>query len=174
MSGATPEAADFVTRLAIPADAGAIAAIYNEGIADRIATFETEPRTAGQIAEWFRPGVLVLVAERAGEGIVAFAASFPYSARPCYAGIGEYSVYTARAYRGQGAGRAVLTALIEAARAAGIYKLTSRIFPENSASRALMKALGFAEIGVHRRHGKLDGEWRDCVIVELLIEQNCR
>jgi L-amino acid N-acyltransferase YncA len=174
MSAATPDAPRFVTRRATPADASAIAMIYNEGIADRVATFETEPRTAAQIADWFRPGVLVVVAERAGEGIVAFAASFPYSSRPCYAGIGEYSVYTARAHRGRGAGRVALVALIEAARAAGLYKLTSRIFPENTASRALMTALGFAEIGVHRRHGKLDGEWRDCVIVEFLIEENCR
>jgi phosphinothricin acetyltransferase len=163
----------YTTRRAIPDDAEAIATIYNEGIADRVATFETEPRTAVQIAEWFRPGVLVMVAERAGE-VVAFAASFPYSARPCYAGIGEYSVYAARPHRGQGAGRAALTALIAEACKAGLYKLTSRIFPENTASRALMKTLGFAEIGVHRRHGKLDGAWRDCVIVELLIEENCR
>jgi L-amino acid N-acyltransferase YncA len=171
MSTGTPDAAAFVTRPASFTDAGAIAAIYNEGIANRVATFETEPRTAEQIAEWFRPGVLLMVAERAGEEIVAFAASFPYSARPCYAGIGEYSVYASRAERGRGAGRAALTA---AAREARLYKLTSRIFPENRASRALMKRLGFAEIGVHRRHGKLDGEWHDCVVVERLIEENCR
>ena len=89
MSVATPDAAGFVTRQAIPAGAAAIAAIYNEGIADRIATFETEPRTPQQIAEWYRPGTLIMVAERAGEGVVAFAASFPYSTRSCYAGIGK-------------------------------------------------------------------------------------
>ena len=71
-----------------------------------------------------------------------------------------------RDYRGRGAGRTVLTALIEAANAAGMHKLTSRVFPENVASRALLKGLGFAEIGIHRRHGKLDGLWRDCMIVE--------
>ena len=165
---------EFLARPALPSDAAAIAEIYNQGIADRVATFETEPRTPEQIGTWFRSGALVVVAEGAGEGVVAFAASFPYSARPCYAGVGEYSVYAARAHRGRGAGRAALLALIEAARAAGLHKLTSRIFPENKASRALMKALGFAEIGVHRRHGRLDGEWRDCVIVELLIEENCQ
>ena len=160
-----------------PGDSGrrrGLAAIYNEGIADRVATFETEPRTAEQIAEWFRPGVLIRVAETDVAGVVAFAASFPYSARPCYAGIGEYSVYAARAYRGFGAGRAALAALIEAARIAGLHKLTSRIFPENTGSRTLMKRFGFAEIGTHKRHGRLGGEWRDCVIVELLIEENCR
>jgi len=111
-----------------------------------------------------------MVAEIEETGPVAFAASFPYSARACYAGIGEFSVYVAREYRGCGAGRAVLAALIEAAAAAGLHKLTSRVFPENIASRALLKDLGFAEIEIHRRHGQLDGVWRDCVIVERLLD----
>jgi L-amino acid N-acyltransferase YncA len=63
----------------------------------------------------------------------------------------------------------VLAALIEAATARGMHKLTSRVFPENAASRALLKGLGFEEIGIHRRHGQLDGRWRDCVIVERLL-----
>ena len=157
------------TRAATLADAAAIAAIYNEGIVDRVATFETEPRSSGQISQWFTARQLVIVAETAKTGPVAFAASFPYSARACYAGIGEFSVYVRRDYRGRGAGRAVLAALIEAATAAGLHKLTSRVFPENAASRALLRSLGFAEIGIHRRHGKLDGVWRDCVIVERLL-----
>jgi L-amino acid N-acyltransferase YncA len=158
------------TRAATLADAAAIAAIYNEGVADRIATFETEPRSAGQIAEWFTGRQLVMVAEIEETRPLAFAASFPYSARACYAGIGEFSVYVAREYRGGGAGRAVLAALIEAAAAAGLHKLTSRVFPESIASRALLRVLRFAEIGIHRRHGRLDGVWRDCVIVERLLD----
>jgi len=161
------------TRAATPADVSAIAAIYNEGIADRIATFETEPRSATDIAGWFTGEHLVAIAETGEPGPVAFAASFPYSSRPCYRGIGEFSVYVRREYRGRGAGRAVLAALIEAATAAGLHKLTSRVFPENMASRALLKGLGFVEIGVHRRHGKLDGVWRDCVIVERLLDTDC-
>jgi L-amino acid N-acyltransferase YncA len=158
------------TRAATIADAAAIAEIYNQGIADRIATFETEPRAAADNAEWFTPAHLVVIAENEESGPVAFAASFPYSSRACYRGIGEFSVYVRRDDRGRGAGRTVLTALIEAARAAGLHKLTSRVFPENAASRALLKGLGFEEIGVHRRHGQLDGVWRDCVIVERLLE----
>jgi len=142
------------TRTATPADAAAIAAIYNEGIADRIATFETEPRSATDIAGWFTGQHLVLVAETEA-GPVAFAASFPYSSRPCYRGIGEFSVFVRRNYRGRGAGRAALAALIEAATARGMHKLTSRVFPENAASRALLKGFGFEEIGIHRRHGQL-------------------
>ena len=81
----------------------------------------------------------------------------------------KVSVYVRRDFRGRGAGRAVLAALIETATAAGLYKLTSRVFPENAASRALLKGLGFEEIGIHRRHGQLDGRWLDCVIVERLL-----
>ena len=158
------------TRAAIITDAAAIATIYNEGIADRMATFETEPRSAGQIADCFTGRQLVIVAETEKKGPVAFAASFPYSDRPCYSGIGEFSVYVRRNYRGRGAGHTVLAALIEAATFAGLYKLTSRVFPETLASRALLTRLGFEEIGPHRRHGKLDGRWRDCVIVERLLD----
>jgi len=160
---------DLRIRPASVADAASIAEIYNQGIADRIATFETEPRSATDIAGWFTGEHLVAVAETGETGPVAFAASFPYSSRPCYRGIGEFSVYVRRDYRDRGAGRAVLGALVEAAKAAGLHKLTSRVFPENTASRALLKGLGFEEIGIHRRHGQLDGRWRDCVIVERLL-----
>jgi L-amino acid N-acyltransferase YncA len=163
----------YTTRPATPADAAAIATIYNQGIADRVATFETEPRSSEDIAAWFQPDRLIVVAEGT-EGVAAFAASFPYSARPCYAGINEFSVYVAREARGTGAGRAVLGALIETATAHGLHKLTSRVFPENTASRTLLKRLGFDEIGIHRRHAKLDGEWRDCVTVEFLIGEAAR
>ncbi len=111
----------------------------------------------------------MVVAETGDIGPVAFAASFAYSDRVCYSGIGEFSVYVRRDYRGRGVGRVVLAALIEAATARGMRKLTSRVFPENAASRALLKRLGFEEIGLHRRHGQLDGDWRDCVIVGLLL-----
>jgi phosphinothricin acetyltransferase len=103
-----------------------------------------------------------------GREIVAFASTSTstYRARPCYAGIAEFSVYVARKRRGSGAGRVAMTALVEAAAAAGFWKLLSRIFPENTASRVLMARLGFREVGIYERHGKFDGAWRDCVIVE--------
>jgi phosphinothricin acetyltransferase len=168
-AGDGPDTIELRTRAATIPDASAIAAIYNEGIADRIATFESEPRSATDIAGWFTGEHLVVVAETGETGPVAFAASFPYSSRPCYRGIGEFSVYVRRDYRSCGAGRAALAALVEAATARGMHKLTSRVFPENAASRALLKGLGFEEIGIHRRHGQLDGRWRDCVIVERLL-----
>jgi phosphinothricin acetyltransferase len=171
MTAASPDdgaAGAYTSRPATASDAPAIATIYNQGIADRVATFETEPRSPDDIAAWFKSGRLIMVAE-GPTGVVAFAAALPYSTRPCYAGVNEFSVYVARDVRGKGAGRSVLVALIQAAKAHGLHKLTSRVFPENTASRTLLQRLGFDEIGIHRRHGQLHGQWRDCVIVELLI-----
>jgi phosphinothricin acetyltransferase len=160
------------TRLATAADAAAIAAIYNEGIADRIATFETAPRTAAQIAAQLADKgdrYPTVVAERDGQ-IVAWASAGPYRSRPAYAGVAEHSVYVARGARGTGAGRAALEALCRAYVERGFWKIVSRIFPENTASLALHERCGFRVVGVYRRHGKLEGEWRDCVIVEKLLD----
>jgi phosphinothricin acetyltransferase len=159
---------NLTSRLASPADAAVIARIYNEGIEDRVATFETRPRTAADVERWFDGRHPVVVVERGGE-VVAFAAASAYRARECYAGVWEFSVYTARAARGQGAGRAAMEALIAAVGASGCWKLVSRVFVENGASRALLKSLGFREVGVYERHAQLDGVWRDVVIVERLI-----
>ena len=161
----------FVARAASPADAKAIARDLRQsrGIADRVATFETEPRSAQQIEAWFDGGHPIVVVEE-GREVAAFASTSSYRARPCYAGIAEFSVYVARHRRsGAGAGQVAMTALLEAAEAAGFWKLLSRIFPENTASRALMAKLGFCEVGTYQRHGKLDGVWRDCVLVERLL-----
>jgi phosphinothricin acetyltransferase len=153
-------------RAATPADAGAIARIYNEGIEDRIATFETRARSAADIAAWF-DGIHPVVVVEDG-GIIAFASTSGYRARECYAKIAEFSVYVARARRGSGAGRVALAALITASSEAGLHKLVSRIFPENVASRGLCRVLGFREVGVYQEHGQLEGVWKDCVIVERL------
>ena len=156
------------TRAATAADAASIAAIYNEGIADRVATFETEPRTPDQIAAWLGGRYPVVVVETEGR-IVAWAACSSYRSRACYAGVAEFSVYVARAERGRGAGRAAMEALLAAADAAGFWKLVSRVFVENEASRAMLRGLGFREVGIYERHARLDGAWRDVVIVERLL-----
>lgn len=155
-------------RLACSTDAEAIACIYNQGIAERIATFETEPRTPAyirhQLAEKGERYPTVVV-ERA-EQLVAWAGAGPYRSRPCYAGIAEHSVYVERSARGTGAGRLALAELCRVYAALGFWKILSRIFPENTASLALHTRLGFRVVGVYQRHGQLDGVWRDCVIVE--------
>ncbi len=161
------------TRAATPDDAPAIARIYNDGIADRIATFETRPRTAADVAAWFDAVHPIVVVERDG-AVVAFAATSAYRPREAYAGVAEFSVYVARDQRGRGAGRAAMEALIAAAEDAGFWKLLSRVFVENGPSRALLASVGFREVGVYRRHARLDGEWRDCVIVERLLGDAAR
>ena len=160
-------------RNATAADAEAIARIYNQGIADRVATFETEPRSAANIAATLqeRDGAYpAVVAECDGE-VIGFAWTSRYRERPCYAGVGEFGVYVARERRGSGTGRLLLDALADACREKAFWKLVSRIFPENTASRALCRAVGFREVGVYRRHGQLDGVWRDVVIVEQLLDE---
>jgi len=161
----------FTVRPAVAGDAHDIARIYNQGIEDRVATFETEPRTADAIAALLAERgdrYPTVVAVRDGR-VVAWAGSSPYSGRPCYAGIAEFSVYTERDARGGGAGRAALAGLIDACERSGCWKLVSRVFPESAASRALCARLGFREVGIYERHAQLDGIWRDCVIVERLL-----
>jgi phosphinothricin acetyltransferase len=103
---------------------------------------------------------------------VAFAAASSYRPRACYSGVAEVSVYVARAQRRRGAGRLALEELIRAAERAGFWKLLSRVFTDNTGSRALIRSLGFREVGVYEKHGCLDGVWRDVVIVERLIPAN--
>jgi phosphinothricin acetyltransferase len=158
------------TRDAVIADASAIARIYNEGIDDRVATFETRHRTADEVVQWLNGHYPVAVVEGDDGSVIAFAATSTYRPRDCYAGIAEFSVYSGRHARGRGAGRMAMEALFTAARAAGFWKLVSRVFVENAASRGLLHSVGFREVGVYERHGRLDGIWRDVVIVEKLLD----
>ena len=153
------------------ADAEAIAAIYNEGIADGIATFETRPRTADDVQGWFGGRFPIVAVEDESGTVIAFASTSEYRPRECYAGIAEFSVYAARLQRGRGAGRLAMQTLIDVARHAGFWKLVSRVFVENTASRALLRSAGFREVGIYERHAQLDGRWRDVVIVEKSLSE---
>ena len=161
----------MTARLATPADAAEVARIYNQGIEDRIATFETRPRSTEDVRGWFDGAHPIVVVEDAGR-ILGFASTSTYRPRECYARVAEFSVYVARDARGRGVGRLALRELIAAAARAGLGKLVSRIFPENHASRAVCRVLGFREVGVYENHGQLDGAWKDCVIVERLLGGN--
>jgi len=141
-----------------------VRAIYAEGIATRNATFET------QVPEWdtWDAAHLArcrLVAREAGR-VVGWAVLSPVSRRAVYAGVAEVSVYVAEAARGRGVGKTLLRALFAAAEDAGIWTLQGSIFPENRVSLALHQACGFRIVGRRERIGKLDGVWRDIVLVE--------
>jgi L-amino acid N-acyltransferase YncA len=155
-------------RVATKADAAAIAVIYNQGIEDRVGTFETDLRTEAMIAAWF-DGSHPIVAVEQEDAIIAFASTSSYRSRPCYAGIAEFSVYVRRDWRGKGAGRLAMTRLFQESAQAGFRKLVSRVFVENAASRGLLRSLGFREVGIYEKHVQLDGVWHDVVIVERLL-----
>jgi len=112
-----------------------------------------------------------VVVEEEG-AVISFANMSAYSTRECYSGVAEFSVYTASEARGRGAGTLAMKALMEAAEETGFWKLVSRVFVENTPSRELLLSLGFREVGVHEKHARLDGVWRDVVVVERLILAN--
>ena len=141
-----------------------VAAIYAEGICTRNATFETavpawEEWDAAHLARHR------LVAVESGV-VVGWAALSPTSARACYAGVAEDSVYVARGRESRGIGSALLDALVAAAEAAGIWTIQTSIFPENPASLALQLRCGFRVVGVRERIAQLDGVWRDTLLLE--------
>lgn len=161
-------------RPAQMSDAAAIAVIYNQGIEARIATFETVLRTPSDIEQNLRNAegrypYLVAVDD---DEVVGWASVSTYRPRECYGGIGEFSIYVHEDHRKSGVGRVLLPALIEAAEAAGFWKLLSRVFLFNTGSRRLCAAYGFREVGVYEKHAKLDDDWLDVVIVERLIPGN--
>ena len=138
-----------------------------------MATFETALRTPAEIAAWF-DGVHPAVVVESDGRVVAFASTSTYRPRSCYAGIAEVSLYVERSFRRRGAGGVAMRAIIAEAERAGFWKLVSRVFLDNQASRGLTASAGFREVGIYKNHGKLDGIWRDVLIVECLIPKNLR
>lgn len=161
-------------RPATDGDAAGIARVWSVGIEERSATFETEPRTATDVLERMRsaaPRHPTVVAVDEADQVRGAAWLAPYSKRAAYDSVAEFSVYLDPDVRGRGIGTVLMGALLQAAAKAGVHKLTSRVFVENAASRALLARLGFREVGVHRRHARLDGHWRDVVVVERLLDE---
>jgi L-amino acid N-acyltransferase YncA len=147
-----------------PGDWQEVAGIYAAGLWSRNATFETDMPSWD---EWdarhlARPR---LAAVEAGV-VVGWAALAPVSARPCYAGVAEDSVYVARGRQGRGVGRALLEELVARSEAEGLWTLQTSIFPENRASLALHLRCGFRVVGVRERIARLEGVWRDTVLLE--------
>jgi L-amino acid N-acyltransferase YncA len=161
--------AELTTRDASPADATAICAIYNAAIAERGSTFETEPRSADDFDERIGSERYPLLVTETDDSVIGWAGLAPYSSRPCYAGIAECSVYVAPEARRRGVGTALAEALAAAAQGNDFHKLIGKLFTDNTASIRLCERCSFASVGVHRRHGQLDGEWRDVLVVERLL-----
>ena len=155
-------------RPAEPRDAAAIAEIYNQGMAGRKATYRTWSADADGVRPWLALRGPVLVAEEDGE-VVGWAKLDEYSDFEPYADIGEFAIYVADGAQGRGLGRELLEALCDAAERDGRFKVVGKVFAHNDASQALCRACGFDVVGVHRRHGTLDGIWRDVVVVERLL-----
>jgi L-amino acid N-acyltransferase YncA len=146
-----------------------VAAIYEDGIRTRTATFETA------VPDWKHWDETHLdeprlVAEQDG-AVLGWAALSSTSTRPVYAGVAEVSVYVAEDARGRGIGSALLEALVERSEAAGIWTLQAGVFPENRASLALHRACGFRTVGIRERIARLDGAWRDVVLLERRSEE---
>jgi phosphinothricin acetyltransferase len=155
-------------RAAQSCDLAGVVEIYNAGIAERVATFETGPRTVRDISSWVEDGQPLIVASDNAQ-VMGWARAGAYSDRCVYQRVGEHAVYVDPSARGRGVGRALLVELCAASERHGLYKLTSRVFTDNEPSRAAHRAAGFEEVGIQRRHGKLDGEWKDRVLVDCLL-----
>ncbi|WP_081700593.1 arsinothricin resistance N-acetyltransferase ArsN1 family A [Sulfobacillus thermosulfidooxidans] len=158
-------------RLAEEYDLPKIQRIYNQGIADRIATLDAEEKDEAMMRTWWaghstRYGVLVAESD---QDIVGWASLNPYSSRKAYQGVAELSIYIDRRWRGHGVGRKLLRALEEYARHQGFYKIVLFTFPHNVAGRRLYQRMGYREVGTFYRQGVLDGQYVDILAMEKFI-----
>jgi phosphinothricin acetyltransferase len=142
----------------------AVEAIYADGIATGDATFETRAPSWAEFDAGRLPGHR-LVAVESGR-VVGWAALSPTSARECYAGVVEHSVYVDREHRGRGIGRRLMEALVAGADDAGLWTIQTSVFPENAGSLALHERLGFRIVGRRERIARRDGVWRDTILLE--------
>jgi L-amino acid N-acyltransferase YncA len=162
------ERASLSIRPAGSDDAARVAQIFNQGVEDRVATFETRTAAPEDAARWIESD-LVVVADRDGK-LVGWAKASPYSDNhEYYDGVREATLYVERDARRTGVGRQLLAGLADAAAETGAHKLIGKIFTSNEPSIAMVGGLGWREVGVHQRHGSLDGEWKDVLVVEKLL-----
>lgn len=154
-------------RPARPDDAEEIAAIYNQGIEERQATFQTRLHDPGELElKTEQRGGQLIVAE-SDRRVVGWAGWSAYDdPADYYAGIAECAVYVGRDARRKGVGAALLEGLADEAAKVGIHKLVAKVFTSNRASIELFRRGGFREVGTHFRHGQLDGEWKDVLVME--------
>lgn len=159
-------------RDATAVDAAAIAAIYNQGIEDRVATLETELRTAEERTQWLAahgPRHPVLVAVDRNGDVAGWASLNAFNPRPAYDHVVDFSVYVARERRGRGIGDALLSALEVRARGIGYHKMVLAAFPTNAAGMRLYERHGFRTVGIYREQGRLDGRWVDVIVMDKIL-----
>ncbi len=156
----------FKIRAARWDDAKRIALIHAQGIEERVATFETHHPSQASVEELIAAGGILIVAEREDE-VVGFAKLGPYSDQaPYYSGVGELTFYVAHDARRQGIGAALVDGLAQEAERRGYWKLVGKVFASNEPSLRLLHEHGWREVGRHLRHGRLDGEWKDVILLE--------
>jgi phosphinothricin acetyltransferase len=157
-------------RRAEAGDAARIAEIFNQGLEDRVATLETQPATRERAERWISENLFLVL--DTGDTIAGWAKAGPYTEdHAYYEGVREATLYVARESRRDGVGRALLDRLAEDAAADGAHKLVGKIFTSNEPSIALVRGLGWREVGTHLRHGELDGQWKDVLVVEKLLDR---
>lgn len=162
----------MLIRPAMPEDATEIARIYNQGIEDRLATFETTLRDAEERAAWLAakgPRYPVIVAEGDDGALLGWGSLNQFNPRPAYDHVVDFSIYVAREARGQGVGRTLLSELETRARAHGFHKMVLAAFPFNDAGMKLYEKHGFRTVGIYKEQGMLDGVWVDTIIMEKLF-----
>lgn len=163
---------DYRVRPATEGDIGAICEIYNQGIADRVATLETDRRTPDERRQWLAarsPRHPVIVAQAPDGAVVGWGSLNVFNARAAYRFVADLSVYVERGWRGRGVGSALLARLVELAREHGYHKMVLSAFPTNEAGLALYEKFGFRTVGIYREQGLLDGRWVDTIIMERLL-----
>ena len=161
----------YRVRPARPADAAAIARIYNQGIEDRVATLETQLRGPEERAEWLaarghRHPVIVAVD---GGAVLGWGSLNPFNPRPAYDHVVDFSLYVAREQRGRGIGDALLGELENRARALGYHKMVLAAFPTNIPGMRLYERHGFTTVGIYHEQGMLDGRWIDVIVMEKIL-----
>ncbi|HMH51945.1 MAG TPA: arsinothricin resistance N-acetyltransferase ArsN1 family A [Candidatus Acidoferrum sp.] len=173
LSVQTARARALRVRAATADDADAVCRIYNQGIEDRVATLETEPRTPDERLQWLTargPRHPVIIAEDADGAVLGWGSLNVFNPRDAYRFVADFSIYVERGARGRGVGRAMLTRLIELGREHGYHKLVLSAFPTNASGMALYTRLGFRTVGVYKEQGRLDGRWVDTIIMEKLLD----
>ena len=155
-------------------DAKEIARIYNQGVQDRAATFENAYVTPEERYLWLvaRPEKYPVLVAEVKHTLMGWASLTPYSPRHCYDGIAELSIYIDRSLRGHGVGPELMKAMQNVAHEKGYHKLIGRVMADNEPARKLCQLMGWKEVGIHEKHGKLGGDWHDLVLVEYPIAEN--